>query len=105
MGAARDLFRQVGWAVHGKQDAYETLCQAAELWRAEGQPFSAGMAMLRAVDAAWGRQCACRAEPPAQDEINKQITKRTVPKRRSRTQSSEPPSLPDQGERETDPVC
>jgi hypothetical protein len=55
MGAARDLFRQVGWAVHGKQDAYEMLCKAAELWRAEGQPFSAGMAMLRAVDAAWGR--------------------------------------------------
>jgi hypothetical protein len=55
MGTARDLFRQVGWAVHGKPDAYETLCRAAELWRAEGQPFSAGMAMLRAVDAAWGR--------------------------------------------------
>jgi hypothetical protein len=55
MGEARDLFRRVGWAVHGKQDAYETLCKAAELWRAEGQPFSAGMAMLRAVDAAWGR--------------------------------------------------
>ena len=55
MGAARDLFRQVGWAVHGNQDAYETLCRAAELWRVEGQLFSAGMAMLRAVDAAWGR--------------------------------------------------
>ena len=55
MGTARDLFRQVGWAVHGKPDAYETLCRAAELWRAEGQPFSTGMAMLRAVDAAWGR--------------------------------------------------
>ena len=55
MGTARDLFRRVGWAVHGKPDAYETLCRAAELWRAEGQPFSTGMAMLRAVDAAWGR--------------------------------------------------
>ena len=55
MGAARDLFREVGWAVHGKPDAYEKLCKAAELSRAEGQPFSAGMAMLRAVDAAWGR--------------------------------------------------
>ncbi len=55
MGAARELFRQVGWSVHGNPDAYEMLCRAAELWRAEGQPFSAGMAMLRAVDAAWGR--------------------------------------------------
>jgi hypothetical protein len=55
MGAARDLFREVGWPVHGKPDAYEALCRAAELWREEGQPFSAGMAMLRAVDAAWGR--------------------------------------------------
>src|SRR5689334_21643791 len=55
MGTARDLFRQVGWMVHGKPDAYETLCRAAELWHAEGQPFSAGMAMLHAVDAAWGR--------------------------------------------------
>src|SRR5262245_62888787 len=55
MGTARDLFRQVGWAVLGKPDAYETLGRAAELWRAEGQPFSAGMAMLRAVDAAMGR--------------------------------------------------
>ena len=35
MGAARDLFRQVGWAVHGNPDAYETRCKAAELWRAE----------------------------------------------------------------------
>ncbi len=55
MGAARDLFRQVGWLAQHKPDAYETLCRAAELCRAEGQPFSAGMAMLRAVDAAWGR--------------------------------------------------
>jgi hypothetical protein len=55
MGAARDLFREVGWPVRGKPEAYETLCRAAELWRADGQPFSAGMAMLRAVDAAWGR--------------------------------------------------
>jgi len=55
MGAARDLFQQVGWAVHGNPTAYDTLCRAAELWRAQGQPFSAGMAMLRAVDAGWGR--------------------------------------------------
>ena len=55
MSAARDLFRGVGWAVPGKPDAYEALCRAAEVWRAEGQPFSAGMAMLRAVDAAWGQ--------------------------------------------------
>src|SRR5271166_6588920 len=55
MSAARDLFREVGWAFHGKPDAYEALCRAAERWRAEGQPFSAGMAMLRAVYAAWGQ--------------------------------------------------
>jgi hypothetical protein len=55
MGAARDLYLQVGWIVHGKPGAYDSLCKAAELWRADGQPFSAGMAMLRAVDAAWGR--------------------------------------------------
>jgi hypothetical protein len=80
MGAARDLFRQVGWSVHGTPDAYEMLCRAAELWRAEGQPFSAGMAMLRAVDAAWGRpelmldahraalrdfECVVAEQPPA----------------------------------------
>jgi hypothetical protein len=55
MGAARHLFLEVGWLVHGKPDAYQKLCRAAELWRAEGQSFSAGIAMLRAVDAAWGR--------------------------------------------------
>ena len=54
MSAARDLFQQVGWSVHGKPEAYEALRKAADLWRAE-QPFSAGMAMLRAVDAAWGQ--------------------------------------------------
>jgi hypothetical protein len=55
MGAAHDLFVEVGWAVYGKPEAYDKLCRAAELWRADGQPFSAGMAMLRAVDAAWGQ--------------------------------------------------
>ena len=55
MGAARDLYLQARLAVPGNEDAYETLCRAAGLWRAEEQPFSAGMAMLRAVDAAWGR--------------------------------------------------
>jgi hypothetical protein len=55
MSAAHDLFVEVGWAVYGKPEAYDKLCSAAELWRADGQPFSAGMAMLRAVDAAWGQ--------------------------------------------------
>jgi hypothetical protein len=35
-------------------DAYARLCQAAELWRIDAEYFSAGMAMLRASDAAWG---------------------------------------------------
>ncbi len=55
MGAARDLYLRARLAVPGNEDACETLCRAAGLWRAEEQPFSAGMAMLRAVDAACGR--------------------------------------------------
>ena len=56
MSAARDLFLQVHWpSPHGDKAAYEKLCQAAELWRSDGQYFSAGMAMSRASDAAWGQ--------------------------------------------------
>jgi hypothetical protein len=54
MGAARDLFLEIGWNVHGNKIAHDKLCQAAELWRGEGQYFSAGIAMSRASDAAWG---------------------------------------------------
>jgi hypothetical protein len=54
MSAALDLFVEVGLGVLGKPDAYDKLCVAAELWRGDGQFFSAGMAMARAVDAAWG---------------------------------------------------
>ena len=50
MGAARDLYLRARLAVPGNEDAYETLCRAAGLWRAEERPFSAGMAMLRAVE-------------------------------------------------------
>lgn len=38
----------------GNEVAYEKLCHAAELWRRDGQHFSAGVAMSRAIDAAWG---------------------------------------------------
>jgi hypothetical protein len=54
MSAARDLFLGIGWQVHGNEVAREKLCQVAELWRADGQHFSAGIAMLGAVDAGWG---------------------------------------------------
>ena len=56
MSAARDLFFEVGWMPKGQADQgeYQKLCQAADLWRRDGQHFSAGIAMLRAVDAAWG---------------------------------------------------
>jgi hypothetical protein len=54
MGAARQLFIEVGWVRPGDEVAYQKLCSVAELWRGEGQPFSAGLAMLRAADAAWG---------------------------------------------------
>ena len=55
MSAARDLFLQRNsYVAPGDMDAYARLCQAAELWRIDGEYFSAGMAMLRASDAAWG---------------------------------------------------
>jgi hypothetical protein len=57
MSAARDLFLEVPWFPrHGDKAVYDKLCQAAELWRNDGQDFSAGMAMSRANDAAWGRR-------------------------------------------------
>lgn len=57
MSAARDLFLEVPWFPrHGDKAVYDKLCQAAELWRNGGQDFSAGMAMSRASDAAWGRR-------------------------------------------------
>jgi hypothetical protein len=56
MSAARDLFLGVGWSPrHGDAAAYRELCQTAELWRRDGQYFSAGIAMSRACDTAWGR--------------------------------------------------
>ncbi len=54
MSAARELFLSIGWIVNGNEGAHEKPCQVAELWRADGQHFSAGIAMLRAIDAAWG---------------------------------------------------
>ena len=55
MSAGRDLFLQIERFVHGDLVAHDKLCQAAKLWRADGQPFSAGIAMSAAVDAAWGQ--------------------------------------------------
>jgi hypothetical protein len=56
MSAARDLFLQVNWlTAHGDKAAVEKLSEAAKLWRLDGQYFSAGIAMSRASDAAWGR--------------------------------------------------
>ena len=54
MSKAHDLFVAVPWMATGNQDAYERLCKAAQLWRADGEDFSAGMAVLRAAKAAWG---------------------------------------------------
>jgi len=54
MSAARELFLERPFLTFGDQVAYEKLCQAAELWRGDGQHFSAGVAMLSAVHAAWG---------------------------------------------------
>jgi len=57
VSAAHELFLEVSPMPVAPADevAYEKLCQAADLWRRDGQHFSAGVAMLRAVDAAWGR--------------------------------------------------
>ena len=58
MSNARDLFLECslpGLIGPGNEIAYGKLRQAADLWRGSGQHFSAGVAMLRAVDAAWGR--------------------------------------------------
>lgn len=56
MSAARDLFLEISRTLvpPGNEVAYEKLCHAAELWRRDGQHFSAGVAMSRAIDAAWG---------------------------------------------------
>src|SRR5262249_23564142 len=38
----------------GDREAFKKLSEAAELWRTDGNHFSAGVAMASAVDAAWG---------------------------------------------------
>jgi len=53
MSAARDLFLSVP-PFEKSETAFNSLSKAAELWRISGLRFSAGMAMLRACDAAWG---------------------------------------------------
>jgi hypothetical protein len=53
--AARDLFFEV-WPIvpRGDEVSYRKLTEAARLWREKNQHFGAGIAMLRAADAAWG---------------------------------------------------
>jgi hypothetical protein len=56
MSAARDLFLEIGpLRVPAGDEAYDKLSRAADLWRRDGQHFSAGVAMLHASNAAWGR--------------------------------------------------
>jgi hypothetical protein len=53
MSAAGGLYLEVGTlGVAAGNNAYDRLSRAAELWRADGQYFSAGVAMLDAFDAA-----------------------------------------------------
>jgi hypothetical protein len=55
MSAARDLFGSVSRFIPRPNDNHEKLCRAAELWRSEGQYFSAGVCMMDdAYRAAWG---------------------------------------------------
>jgi hypothetical protein len=56
MSVARDLFLEVSKSpVAAGDDAYDNLSRAAELWRKEGQHFSAGVAMWDASNGAWGQ--------------------------------------------------
>jgi hypothetical protein len=56
MSAARELFLGIGpLLVPADDEAYNKLYRAADLWRRDGQHFSAGVAMRHASDAAWGR--------------------------------------------------
>jgi hypothetical protein len=56
MSIARELFLEVGPSPIARgEEAYDTLTRAAKLWREANQYFSAGVAMLAAFDAAWGR--------------------------------------------------
>ena len=56
VSTARELFlgSNGSFVMPGDEIAYARFCQAAVLWRAGANHFSAGMAMLRASDAAWG---------------------------------------------------
>jgi hypothetical protein len=56
MSIARELFLEVPpLRTAAGDDAYDKLSRAAELWREDGQHFSAAVCMLDASDAAWGR--------------------------------------------------
>src|ERR1700693_4132255 len=54
MSDALKLFREIPWFTGADDVAFEKARSAANLWRQDGQDFSAGVAMLRAVQAAWG---------------------------------------------------
>jgi hypothetical protein len=56
MSAALDLFLEAGPSGMARgEEPYSKLIRAAELWREMNQHFSAGVAMLDACRAAWGR--------------------------------------------------
>src|SRR5579864_5351032 len=56
VSAARDLFLEVPlWRQNVGEEGYDKLICAANLWREASQHFSAGVAMLDAFDASWGR--------------------------------------------------
>jgi len=57
MSEARDILLDCFWEFFapGSEIVFKRLGTAAELWRSDGQFFSAGVAMSRAVHAAWGR--------------------------------------------------
>jgi hypothetical protein len=56
MSAALDLFIEARpFGIAQSEEAYSKLIRAADLWREMNQYFSAGVAMLNAFRAAWGR--------------------------------------------------
>src|SRR5206468_2729712 len=58
LSRARDAFIDASRTVFmapGDEAGYAKLSEAADLWRADGEHFSAGVAMSRAAYSAWGQ--------------------------------------------------
>jgi hypothetical protein len=56
MSEAAELFGSVSrFQIPASDGNFEKLCRAAELWRTDGQYFSAGVCVMDACRAAWGR--------------------------------------------------